>query len=127
MIAQSDVETRTTCKWLGKRKLLCGIYDSSKASLGGLRWSRPNQRGLRACIIDRIVVCAAYAGSMAGTLYAALSMHSYVLSLVFCGAQMVALLYYTLSYFPGGVHGLKYVLYSFKSAVTQCFLAVVGK
>lgn len=74
-----------------------------------------------------VVVCAAYVGSMGGTLYAALSMHSYVLSLVFCGAQMVALLYYTLSYFPGGVHGLKYVLYSFKSAVMQCFLAVVGK
>jgi len=76
---------------------------------------------------DRLLFTLAYAGSMAGTLYAALGMHSYVLSLVFCGAQMVALLYYTLSYFPGGVHGLKYVLYSFKSAVMQCFLAVVGK
>lgn len=106
---------------------------------------------------------------MAGTLYAALSLHSYVLSLIFCTAQVrhsshpsktirfqeeqesqlcklihwcpssrhllyeycalqvVALLYYTLSYFPGGVHGLKYVLYTFQSAVMRCFLAIVGR
>lgn len=76
---------------------------------------------------DRLLFTLAYAGSMAGTLYAALSLHSYVLSLVFCTAQVVALLYYTLSYFPGGVHGLKYVLYSFQSAVMRCFLAVVGR
>lgn len=31
---------------------------------------------------------AAYVGSMAGTLYAAVSLHSYVLSLVFCVAQV---------------------------------------
>ena len=34
------------------------------------------------------MLAAAYAGSMAGTLYAALSLHSYVLSLVFCAAQV---------------------------------------
>ena len=43
------------------------------------------------------------------------------------GLQVVALLYYTLSYFPGGVHGLKYVMYSFQSAVMRCFLAIVGR
>ena len=64
---------------------------------------------------------------MGATLYAALGMHSYILTVVFCGAQMVALLYYTLSYFPGGVHGLKYVLYSFQSAMMRCFLSIVGK
>lgn len=41
--------------------------------------------------------------------------------------QVVALLYYTLSYFPGGMYGLKYVLYTFKSAAMRCFLAIVGR
>ena len=40
--------------------------------------------------------------------------------------QVIALLYYTLSYFPGGVHGLKYVMYSFKSAFMRCFVAIIG-
>ena len=41
--------------------------------------------------------------------------------------QVLALLYYTLSYFPGGTHGLKYIFYSIKTAVLQCFLAVVRR
>ena len=33
---------------------------------------------------------AAYLGSMGGTLYAALAMHSYVMSLICCAAQVLA-------------------------------------
>lgn len=75
---------------------------------------------------DRLLFTVAYFGSMGGTLYAALAMHSYILSLICCATQVVALLYYTLSYFPGGSHGLKYVLYNLQSAVMRCFLTIVG-
>ena len=34
------------------------------------------------------VFCAGYLGSMGGTLYAALALHSYILSLVCCAAQV---------------------------------------
>ena len=37
-------------------------------------------------------------------------------------AQMVALLYYTLSYFPGGMVGVRFVLQLASGACMQCFL-----
>lgn len=39
-------------------------------------------------------------------------------------AQMVALLYYTLSYFPGGTMGVRFVLQLFSGACMQCFSGV---
>lgn len=42
-----------------------------------------------------------------------------------CSAmQMVALLYYTLSYFPGGTVGVRFVLQLFSGACMQCFSGV---
>ncbi len=38
--------------------------------------------------------------------------------------QMVALLYYTLSYFPGGTMGVRFVLQLFSGACMQCFSGV---
>lgn len=37
---------------------------------------------------------------------------------------MVALLYYTLSYFPGGTMGVRFVLQLFSGACMQCFSGV---
>ena len=48
---------------------------------------------------------AAYFGSLLATLYVSLAMRSYLFSLVFCAAQLVTLLYYVASYFPGGASG----------------------
>ncbi|EFN58256.1 hypothetical protein CHLNCDRAFT_142195 [Chlorella variabilis] len=59
---------------------------------------------------DRLPFTAAYFGSLVATLYASLIMHSYLLSLLFCGAQLVTLLYYIASYFPGGTAGAQSVL-----------------
>ncbi|KAK9835954.1 hypothetical protein WJX81_001131 [Elliptochloris bilobata] len=73
---------------------------------------------------ERLPFSVGYLGSMAGTLYAALVMHSYVMSLVCCAAQMVALLYYTLSYFPGGTMGVRFVLQLVYGACMQCFSGV---
>ena len=35
--------------------------------------------------------------------------------------QVVALLYYILSYFPGGAQGVKFMLTMFANAMTSCF------
>ena len=72
-----------------------------------------------------LLLCSAgYLGSIVLTLYAALIMHSYILSLVCSGLQVVALLYYLTSYFPGGTSSVKFMLSLFYSAVVQCFGAV---
>ena len=70
---------------------------------------------------------AAYLGSIGATLYAALIMKSYILSLVCSGLQVVALLYYVLSYFPGGAQGVKFMLNMFVSAVTSCFSSLLKR
>jgi hypothetical protein len=59
---------------------------------------------------ERAPFTAAYVGSLAATLYAAMVAHSYVLSLLSCAAQVVALVYYVVSFFPGGASGAGYVL-----------------
>lgn len=55
---------------------------------------------------ERLPFTAAYFGSLFATLYAALVMHSYLISLLSCVAQIGALVYYLLSFFPGGHSGL---------------------
>lgn len=73
---------------------------------------------------ERLPFSAAYLGSIVATLYAALVMRSYLLSLVCSGLQVVALLYYLLSYFPGGTTGVRFVLGLFGQAVMSCFASV---
>ncbi|MEW5311317.1 MAG: hypothetical protein WDW38_003044 [Sanguina aurantia] len=65
---------------------------------------------------ERLPFSAAYLGSIVATLYAALVMHSYLLSLFCSGLQVVALLYYLTSYFPGGAQGMKFMLSMFSTA-----------
>lgn len=64
---------------------------------------------------------AGYVGSIVLTLYAALIMHSYVLSLLCSVLQVVALLYYLTSYYPGGTSSVKFLLSMFGSAAGTCF------
>lgn len=58
---------------------------------------------------ERMVPTAAYLGSLFGTLYASLMMHSYIYSLVLCVIQMVTLAYYVASLFPGGAEGMQFL------------------
>ena len=76
---------------------------------------------------ERIPFSAAYVGSIVATLWAALIMKSYLLSLLCSGLQMVALLYYILSYFPGGAQGVKFMLTMFANAVASCFGALMKR
>lgn len=90
------------------------------ASMGALRGWRSMFGHLASK--ERAPFTAAYAGSLLGTLYAALFMHSYIFSLVFCGAQVVTLIYFVASYFPGGVAGAQYTV----GAVGRGMLSVGG-
>lgn len=74
---------------------------------------------------ERLLFSIGYIGSMGATLYAALIMHSYIMSLACCGIQVVALLYYLLSYFPGGTASMRYIGYMVWSAVTSCFSGIM--
>lgn len=56
---------------------------------------------------ERLPSTAAYGSSAVLTLYAAMVLHSYLLSLLFSAVQVVALAYYMLSYVPGGAAGFR--------------------
>ena len=58
------------------------------------------------CTRERFPFTAAYVGSMLGTLYACLSLRSYVAVVAFSGVQLCALLWYGSSYVPGGRRGM---------------------
>ena len=63
-------------------------------------------------------------GSLLATLYSALYLHSYSLTVLTSAAQLCALVYYQVSYFPMGLEGLKIVckagLVIAKPLVYQC-------
>ncbi|KAL6755433.1 Got1/Sft2-like family-domain-containing protein [Haematococcus lacustris] len=70
---------------------------------------------------ERLLFSCAYMGSIVATLYVALVMHSYLLCVICSGLQVVTLLYYLMSYFPGGTQGVKLLLGLFGQAVMSCF------
>ena len=76
---------------------------------------------------ERLPFSVGYVASILATLYAALFMHSYILSLFCSGLQVIALLYYSASYFPGGTTGVKFILNMAWSAVTSCFGSLMKK
>mmetsp|Transcript_2465 Transcript_2465/g.5857 ORF Transcript_2465/g.5857 Transcript_2465/m.5857 type:complete len:243 (-) Transcript_2465:1439-2167(-) len=94
----------------------CALIMSAFAALKGWR-AQVNHMMQR----ERLPFSLGYLGSMLGTLYAALVMHSYILSIACSGAQVVALLYYVMSYFPGGAAGVKLFLGMFYRAAASCF------
>ncbi|RGB25819.1 Got1/Sft2-like family-domain-containing protein [Rhizophagus diaphanus] len=56
---------------------------------------------------ERIPFTVAYLGSMIGTLYSAIGLRSTLLTLLFSIIQVIALIWYTISYLPGGVGTLQ--------------------
>lgn len=59
--------------------------------------------------LDRLPFSASYLVSLIGTLYCSLVMGSYVLTMIFSVSQVVALLYFLVSYIPGGTNALTMV------------------
>ncbi|XP_031372372.1 protein transport protein SFT2-like [Punica granatum] len=70
---------------------------------------------------ERLPFTAVFIGSMVGTVYVSMFLHSYVLSVLFSVLQVLALSYYVVSYFPGGSAGLKFISSTLTSSVFRCF------
>ncbi|EYU27468.1 hypothetical protein ABFS82_13G155600 [Erythranthe guttata] len=70
---------------------------------------------------ERLPFTLGFLGSMIGTIYVSMVLHSYVLSVLFSVLQVMALAYYAISYFPGGSAGLKFISSSLTSSVLKCF------
>ncbi|PRQ35019.1 protein transport protein SFT2 [Rosa rugosa] len=70
---------------------------------------------------ERLPFTLGFLGSMVGTIYVSMVLHSYILSVFFSVLQVLALAYYAVSYFPGGSAGLKFLSSALTSSVMKCF------
>ncbi|KAJ6800091.1 protein transport protein SFT2 [Iris pallida] len=70
---------------------------------------------------ERLPFTLGFVGSMVGTIYVSMVLHSYILSVVFSVIQVLSLSYYAISYFPGGSVGLRFLSSSLTSSVLKCF------
>ncbi|KAJ4816606.1 Vesicle transport protein [Rhynchospora pubera] len=70
---------------------------------------------------ERLPFTLGFVGCMAGTIYVSMVLHSYLLSVLFSALQVLALAYYTISYFPGGSTGLKFLSSGLSSSVLKLF------
>ncbi|CAA6672421.1 unnamed protein product [Spirodela intermedia] len=70
---------------------------------------------------ERLPFTLGFIGSMVGTIYVSMVLHSYILSVLFSVLQVLALSYYAISYFPGGSTGLKFLSSTLTSTVLRCF------
>ncbi|CAG8541809.1 12076_t:CDS:2 [Dentiscutata heterogama] len=57
---------------------------------------------------ERLPFTVAYIGSMAATLYFAIGLRSTILTIIFSIIQIIALIWYTVSYLPGGTSTLQF-------------------
>jgi hypothetical protein len=70
---------------------------------------------------ERLPFTVGFIGSMAATIYVSMVLHSYILSVIFSGVQVLALSYYVISYFPGGSAGMRFLSSTLTSTVLKCF------
>lgn len=70
---------------------------------------------------ERLPFTVGFLGCMVGTIYVSMILHSYILSVLFSVLQVLALVYYVISYFPGGSTGMKFITSAFTSSVMSCF------
>ncbi|XP_010929017.1 protein transport protein sft2 [Elaeis guineensis] len=70
---------------------------------------------------ERLPFTLGFVGSMVGTIYVSMVLHSYILSVLFSVLQVLALGYYAISYFPGGSAGMKFLSSALTSSVLKCF------
>ncbi|KAI3524147.1 hypothetical protein L1887_02799 [Cichorium endivia] len=81
----------------------------------------PKTQFLHMTSTERLPFTLGFIGSMVGTIYVSMVLHSYILSVFFAVIQVLALAYYCISYFPGGSAGMKFLTSSLTSAVLKCF------
>jgi hypothetical protein len=68
---------------------------------------------------ERLPFTVTYFGTMTATLYFALSVQSMVMTVIFAVAQVLALIWYVVSYIPGGHTGLKFFTKIFYAAASK--------
>lgn len=77
---------------------------------------------------ERLPISATYVASLFATLYASFVLKSYILCVAASLVQLTALLYYTLSYFPGGMMGARVIGASsgrvLRHGLNQCWSCV---
>ncbi|XP_020222771.1 protein transport protein SFT2 [Cajanus cajan] len=71
--------------------------------------------------MERLPFTLGFLGSMVGTIYVSMVLHSYILSVVFSVVQVLSLGYYSISYFPGGSAGMKFLTSALTSSLMKCF------
>ncbi|KAL6986848.1 hypothetical protein U1Q18_042039 [Sarracenia purpurea var. burkii] len=70
---------------------------------------------------ERLPFTLGFIGTMVGTIYVSMVLHSYILSVLFSVLQVLALSYYAISYFPGGSVGLRFLSSALTSSILKCF------
>ncbi|GFV88699.1 protein transport protein SFT2, partial [Trichonephila clavipes] len=71
------------------------------------------------CSVERLPFTTVYFGTMFLTLYSALWMKNTILTAICAIAQVIALIWYVISYIPGGQTGLKFFTKICTSTVTR--------
>lgn len=94
----------------------CGFIIGSFFALRG-----PKNQFYHMSSRERLPFTLGFVGSMMGTIYVSMVLHSYLLSVFFSVLQVLALAYYAISYFPGGSAGLKFLTSSMTSSLMRCF------
>lgn len=67
-----------------------------------------------------------YVGSMVATLYSSLILHSYIFSILCSVIQVLSLVYYVASYFPGGAAGMQFFGSLARKGCLSCFEGIKG-
>lgn len=70
---------------------------------------------------SRLIYSLWFMGSTAGTLYSALSLHSYLLTVIMALVQMAAVIVFLVSYVPGGSTGISFVSSMLTSSIKSRF------
>lgn len=81
----------------------------------------PKNQFLHMSSKERLPFTLGFVGTMVGTIYVSMVLHSYILSVLFSVLQVLALAYYAVSYFPGGSAGMKFMLSGITSSIMKCF------
>ncbi|KAJ4913259.1 Got1/Sft2-like vescicle transport protein family [Raphanus sativus] len=96
----------------------CGFIIGSFFALRG-----PQNQLAHMTSMERLPLTLGFIATMVGTIYVSMVLHSYILSVLFSVLQVLALVYYCISYFPGGSSGMKFL----GSALTSSVLRVFGR
>ncbi|XP_057440973.1 protein transport protein SFT2-like [Lotus japonicus] len=94
----------------------CGFIIGSFFALKG-----PKNQLAHMMSAERLPFTVGFICSMIGTIYVSMVRHSYILSVLFSVVQVLSLGYYSISYFPGGSAGMRFLTSSITSRIMNCF------